>query len=192
MDRIGQASEKLHIPAYPLRCYDREGLFPGLTRVNGVRQFSDEGLEALNIIGRLKLAGLEIRNIRRFMERCSRESSTCGQHPALFQKQKTVLAGEIERMQQVLDRLKFKFRYCGEALEAGNEDRLRETTPDGFPEEIRKLCGHGHGKIPEQPGAAEEDRPRRSRTVRVFPGRAPPGRRASGHALREEVLQSTL
>ena len=111
MDRIGQASEQLHIPASTLRCCDREGLFPGLTRVNGVRQFSDVGLEALNLIGCLKPAGLEIRGIRRFMERCSRGSSTCGQRPALFQKQKTVLEGEIERMQQVLDRLKFKCRH---------------------------------------------------------------------------------
>ena len=133
MDRIGQVSEKLHIPASTLRCYDREGLFPGLTRVNGVRQFSDEGLEALNIIGCLQLAGPAFRDIRRFMERCSRGSSTCGQRPALFQKQKTVLEGETERMQQVLDMLKFKCRYYGEALEAGNEDCLRERTPDGFP-----------------------------------------------------------
>ena len=124
MDRIGQASEPFHIPASTLRCCDREGLFPGLTRVNGVRQFSDEDLEALNLIGCLKLAGLEIRDIRRFMERCSRGSSTCGQRPALFQKQKAVLEGEIERMQQVLDMLKFKCRYYIEALVAGNEDRL--------------------------------------------------------------------
>ena len=124
MDRIGQASEQLHIPASTLCCCDREGLFSVLTRVNGVRQFSDEGLEALNTIGCLKPAGLEIRGIRRFMERCSRGSSTCGQRPALFQKQKTVLEGEIERMQQVLDMLKFKCRYYIEALVAGNEDRL--------------------------------------------------------------------
>ena len=52
------------LPISTLRYYDKEGLFPHLKRVNGVRQFSESEIETLRVIDCLKRSGLEIKDIK--------------------------------------------------------------------------------------------------------------------------------
>lgn len=42
------------LPISTLRYYDKEGLFPHLKRVNGVRKFSENEIETLRVIGLFK------------------------------------------------------------------------------------------------------------------------------------------
>ena len=134
------------LPISTLRFYDKEGLFPGMTRVNGIRQFSENELEALNIIECLKLSGLEIKDIKLFMKWCSDGSSTYEKRRQLFIRQREAVEAEIERMQHVLDMIRFKCWYYEQACADGNEDRVTAMMPDGFPEEIQRLYDHGHGR----------------------------------------------
>lgn len=154
MYTIGQVSAMYDIPISTLRYYDREGLFPNLQRANGIRQFSDQDLEALNIIECLKLSRLEIRDIKTFMEWCSEGSATYEKRRELFLRQKENVEEEIERLSQVLDMIKFKCWYYEQAIADGNEDRLAEMLPDRLPEEMQKLYDHGHGKT--EGGASDE------------------------------------
>lgn len=71
MYTIGQVSERFDLPVSTLRYYDKEGLFPNLTRTSGARRFGEQELEALRVIECLKRSGLEIREIRQFMEWCA-------------------------------------------------------------------------------------------------------------------------
>ena len=64
---IGQVSEMFGIPVSTLRYYDKEGLFPNMQRVSGIRKFSGTELEALRVIECLKKSGMEIRDIKQFM-----------------------------------------------------------------------------------------------------------------------------
>ena len=41
---IGQVSEMFGLPVSTLRFYDKEGLFPNIERVSGIRKFSDKEL----------------------------------------------------------------------------------------------------------------------------------------------------
>ena len=63
MYTIGQVSELYHLPISTLRYYDKEGLFPGMQRANGIRRFGDRELEQLRMIECLKKTGLEIKDI---------------------------------------------------------------------------------------------------------------------------------
>ena len=47
MYTIGQVSEQFDLPVSTLRYYDKEGLFPALTRTSGIRRFGEQELEAL-------------------------------------------------------------------------------------------------------------------------------------------------
>lgn len=47
MYTIGQVSERFDLPVSTLRYYDKEGLFPNLTRTSGARRFGEQELEAL-------------------------------------------------------------------------------------------------------------------------------------------------
>ena len=50
MYTIGQVSEMFGLPISTLRYYDKQGLFPEMERVSGIRKFSDTELEALRVI----------------------------------------------------------------------------------------------------------------------------------------------
>lgn len=71
MYTIGQVSEMFSLPISTLRYYDKEGLFPQLERSSGIRRFSERELEALRVIECLKRSGLEIKEIKQFMQWCA-------------------------------------------------------------------------------------------------------------------------
>ena len=144
MYTIGQVSKLFGLPVSTLRYYDREGLFPHLRRTSGIRTFSDTELEALRVIECLKKSGLEIRDIKQFMDWCAMGSQTYPQRLALFLKQKETVEAELERMNRVLDMLNFKCWYYGQAIKDGNEDRLAALTPEEMPEEIRTSYENAH------------------------------------------------
>ena len=140
MYTIGQVSEMFGLPISTLRYYDKQGLFPEMERVSGIRKFSDTELEALRVIECLKKSGLEIKDIKQFMDWCVKGASTYSQRKALFEKQRETLEAEIAHMNQVLDMLKFKWQ----ASQDGSEDRVRSMIPNGLPEDVRKAYENAH------------------------------------------------
>ena len=144
MYSIGKVSEMFQLPISTLRYYDKEGLFPQMKRASGIRQFDEREIEALRVIECLKKSGMEIKDIKQFMEWCSEGSSTYAQRRYLFRKQKEAVEQEIHRMEKVLDMIRFKCWYYEEAIKDGNEDRLHEMTPEQMPEEIRDAYYHAH------------------------------------------------
>lgn len=144
MYSIGQVSEMFGLPVSTLRYYDKQGLFPGMKRVSGIRKFSDTEIEALRMIECLKKSGLEIKDIRQFMDWCVEGASTFPQRKALFDRQREKLEAEISHMNQVLDMLKFKCWYYEQALLDGSEDRVQHMIPDHLPDEIREAYTNSH------------------------------------------------
>ena len=88
MYSIGEISKMFQLPISTLRYYDKEGLFPHLKRVNGVRQFSESEIETLRVIDCLKKSGLEIKEIKEYMSLCSLGNTTLKQRKEIFEKQK--------------------------------------------------------------------------------------------------------
>lgn len=88
MYTIGQVSEMFHLPISTLRYYDKQGLFPGIVRKSGIRKFGDTEIEALRVIECLKKSGLEIKDIKKFMDWCAMGASTYSQRKELFENQK--------------------------------------------------------------------------------------------------------
>lgn len=144
MYTIGQVSEMFNLPISTLRYYDKQGLFPGIVRKSGIRKFSDAEIEALRIIECLKKSGLEIKDIKQFMDWCAAGASTYSQRKELFEKQKKMVEAEIEHMNRVLDMLKFKCWYYEQAIQDGNEDRVQSMIPDKLPKEIQEIYNHTH------------------------------------------------
>ena len=92
----------------------------------------------------LEKSGLEIKDIKQFMDWCAMGASTYSTRKELFEEQKKMVEAEIEHMNRVLDMLKFKCWYYEQALQDGNENRVRSMIPDNLPEEIQKLYDHTH------------------------------------------------
>ena len=144
MYTIGQISEMFQIPVSTLRYYDKEGLFPGLERAGGIRKFTEKELEALRVIECLKQSGLEIREIKTFMEWCSEGSSTYPQRKALFDRQEEAVKAEMRRLEKTLAMIRYKRWYYEEAIKDGTEDRITAMSPEEMPEEIRQAFLNAH------------------------------------------------
>ena len=133
-----------NIPVSTLRYYDKEGLFPNMKRESNIRKFDDSEIETLRIIECLKKSGMEIKDIRRYMELCSKGSSTYAERKALFEKQRESVEGEIARLEKTLNMLKFKCWYYDQAIADGNEEHIKEMLPDKLPADIQAVydCAH--------------------------------------------------
>ena len=145
MYTIGQVSEMFDLPISTLRYYDKQGLFPEMERVSGIRKFSDREIESLRVIECLKKSGLEIKDIKRFMDWCVEGASTYPQRKELFEQQKKTVEAEIAHMNRVLDMLKFKCWYYEQAMQDGSENIVKELIPDHLPEGIRQAYENAHG-----------------------------------------------
>ena len=144
MYSIGQVAEMFGLPISTLRYYDKQGLFPNMERVSGIRRFSEAEIEALRVIECLKKTGMEIKNIRQFMDWCAEGPSTYPQRKALFEEQRSHMEAELEQMNRTLDMLKFKCWYYEQAMKDGSEDGLKALIPDRLPDGIRKAYENAH------------------------------------------------
>ena len=146
MYSIGQVSEMFNIPVSTLRYYDKEGFFPNMERQSGIRKFSDREIGALHIIECLKSSGLEIKEIKQFMEMTTKGAETYADRKALFEARRDAVEAEIANLQKTLDMLKYKCWYYEQAMADGNEDRINSMLPDKLPPEIQKLYDSGNGR----------------------------------------------
>lgn len=144
MYTIGEVSKMFNLPISTLRYYDKQGLFPSLSRESGIRKFSDNEIEALRVIECLKKSGLEIKDIKLFMEWCSEGSSTYSSRYDLIFKQKEKVETEINQLYKTLDMLKFKCWYYEELIKDGNEDKVKALIPDDLPQDILKAYKNSH------------------------------------------------
>ncbi len=144
MYSIGQVSEMFHLPISTLRYYDKEGLFPGMERQSGIRRFGEREIEALRVIECLKASGLEIRDIKRFMEWTTEGAATYAQRKQLFETRRQAVEAEMAALQKTLDMLRYKCWYYATAIADGNEDRINAMLPDHLPPEIQRLYDSGH------------------------------------------------
>lgn len=144
MYSIGEISKMFQLPISTLRYYDKEGLFPHLKRVNGVRQFSESEIETLRVIDCLKKSGLEIKEIKEYMSLCSLGNTTLKQRKKIFEKQKEEVLQEMEKLQKVLSMLNYKCWYYDQAIEKNDEAYVQALSFNQFPPQIQQYYKHSH------------------------------------------------
>ena len=144
MYSIGEISKMFQLPISTLRYYDKEGLFPHLKRVNGVRQFSESEIETLRVIDCLKKSGLEIKDIKEYRALCSLGNTTLKQRKEIFEKQKEEVLQEMEKLQKVLSMLNYKCWYYDQAIEKNDESYVQALSFNQFPPQIQQYYKHSH------------------------------------------------
>lgn len=91
-----------------------------------------------------KKSGLEIKDIKQFIDRCGQGSSTYRQRMELFKRQKKRVDAEIEYLNKVSDMLKFKCWFYKQSIQDGTDEGVRAMLPDRLPEEIQKAYNNAH------------------------------------------------
>lgn len=119
---ISAAAEKMSLTTHTIRYYDKEGLLPFVERTeSGIRYFSENDLESLEIINCLKATGMPIKEIKAFMDWCIEGDSTLKERYEMFIERKKAVEAQILELKKALDRINYKCWYYQTALEAGTE-----------------------------------------------------------------------
>src|SRR5512133_3773725 len=109
---IGEVAKLFDIPASTLRYYDREGLFLNVKRSNGgIRVFSDAEVETLKVIECLKSTGMQIKDIKLFLDWCLEGDDTLQKRRDMFYERRKIVEQQMEDIQKTMEMIQYKCWY---------------------------------------------------------------------------------
>lgn len=133
-------AKRLGVAPSTLRYYDQEGLLPFVERSEGgIRVFKESDYEWLQVIGCLKKTGMQLRDIKTFIEMAMQGDQTIEPRLALITKQKESVKAQIAELEETLRTLEFKEWYYNTAKENGTTSVPRNMTLDELPKEFREV-----------------------------------------------------
>lgn len=138
MKTIGEVSKEFNLSISTIRFYDKEGLLKQVKRENGIRKFDDKDIDTLFYIECLKKAGMQIKDIKKFLDYVEKGNSTLKQRLEMITTQRETVENEIAEKQKVLDVLKYKTWYYTEAVKLGDDSSLKTGDISKMPPDIRK------------------------------------------------------
>lgn len=137
---VGEMAKKLGVAPSTLRYYDQEGLLPFVERSSGgVRVFKDSDYEWLQVIGCLKKTGMQLKDIKLFIEMAMQGDETIEPRLALITKQKAAVQAQIAELEETLRTLEFKEWYYTTAKKNGSTEVPRNMTLEELPKEYREV-----------------------------------------------------
>lgn len=138
---VGEMAKKLDVAPSTLRYYDKEGLLPFVERSSGgIRVFKEADYEWLKVIDCLKKTGMQLKDIKTFIEMAMQGDDTIEKRLKLIIKQKTAVEMQIAELEETLRTLEFKEWYYTIAKESGTTAVPRNMTLEELPEEYREIC----------------------------------------------------
>lgn len=108
---IREMVEKTGLSAHTIRYYDKEGLLPYVSRTEGgVRRFSEEDAEQLDLICCLKQTGMQIKQIRAFIDLSTQGDETLKARCDILQVQRERVMEQMKQLQESLNTVEFKIQ----------------------------------------------------------------------------------
>lgn len=137
---VGEMAKKIGLAPSTLRYYDKEGLLPFVERSSsGIRMFKDADFEWLQVIECLKKTGMQLCNIKRFVEMAMQGDETIDERLFLIKKQQQAVKEQIDALNETLKTLEFKTWYYETAKAAGTTEIPRNMPLSDLPEEYREI-----------------------------------------------------
>lgn len=124
---IKMVSEMTGLSIPTIRYYDKEGLLPDLQRKeSGYRIFSDQDLEAIDLIECFKESGLTIREIRHFMSLVRQGDVTLDERLAIYQMHIARLEEKLAAVQNALEHSRRTLAFYEIAAKTGSEETAKD------------------------------------------------------------------
>ncbi len=115
MFTIKQISEKTKLTEHTIRYYDREGLIPFITRTqSGIRQFSEDDLEWINLICCLRNSGMPLQEIKEFMRLCLKGKDSIEERRELLIRHRTRIHEQMANLDNSLNIVNYKIEHYKE------------------------------------------------------------------------------
>lgn len=137
---IGQIAKKMGISVSALRYYDKEGLLPFVERTKGgARLFSEKDFNTLAVIHCLKMTGMEIKDIRRYIEMAEKGDDTIDERLELFNTQREKVEAQIKDLKEMLGMIEYKCWFYEMAKADGTADRVLNMPLSEMPKKFARI-----------------------------------------------------
>ena len=123
---ISEVAKMLNVSAYTIRYYDKEGLFPLVKRVNGIRVFEDKDFPWLRMLNCLKNLNMPIKKIKEYVDLALKGDETLKERYQLILEQEENIQKQIKELKYYKKQIDFKKAYYEKALEAGTEEAVKD------------------------------------------------------------------
>lgn len=106
---IKDVSEILGLSIYTIRFYDKKGLLPFVSRNKaGNREFTESDLGLFKVICCLKDSGMQIKDIKKYIDLCMEGAKTIDPRKDLLIKHKEEVLSQIDQLNKMLQVINFK------------------------------------------------------------------------------------
>ena len=100
---INQVATMFDISAYTIRFYDKEGLLPFVSRnKSGNREFTESDLNLFKIIYCLKNTGMQIKDIKKYIDLCMEGTDTINVRQKLLTEHRNEIMKQMEGLKENL------------------------------------------------------------------------------------------
>jgi len=112
---VGEAAERVGLSTHTLRWYEQEGLVEPVGRDSaGRRRYTQQDVDWLVLLTRLRRTGMPVRDMRRYAELARQGDSTIGARRRLFEQHRDRVLGRIAELEDDLKVLNYKIEIYGE------------------------------------------------------------------------------
>lgn len=109
---VGETAKMMNLPTSTLRYYDKIGLLPFVKRTeSGIRMFQDEDMEWLGIIECLKKTGMQLTEIREYINMAMLGDETIDARLQMFLRRKRETEQQIKELQETLETIDYKIWF---------------------------------------------------------------------------------
>jgi DNA-binding transcriptional MerR regulator len=111
---VGEAAARVGLSTYTLRWYEQEGLVQPVERDSaGRRRYTDQDLEWLVLLTKLRRTGMPVRDMRRYAELARRGDETLGARRRLFEEHRDRVVARVAELEEDLKVLDYKIDIYG-------------------------------------------------------------------------------
>jgi Predicted transcriptional regulators len=109
---ISQVAEQFSLEPHTLRYYEKEGILAPNKSEKGIRFYTDDDLEQLEMVCCLKRTGMSIRDMRKYFDLCAQGDETVAQRLEIFNNQRQHILDEMENLKKNLAKIDCKIEWC--------------------------------------------------------------------------------
>ena len=136
---ISEIAKLMGVSTHTLRYYDKEGLFPNVKRVNGIRIFEDKDFEWLRVLNCLRNINMPIKKMKEYVELCQQGDASLKDRLKMIEEQEESINAQIKTLEYYKQEIDFKKKYYEEAIKAGSESAVRSWSCKDATLELDKL-----------------------------------------------------
>jgi DNA-binding transcriptional MerR regulator len=111
---VSEAAEQVGLTTYTLRWYEQEGLVEPVGRDSaGRRRYTQQDLDWLLLLTRLRRTGMPVRDMRRYAELAREGDATLGARRRIFEAHRDRVLARIAELEEDLKVLNYKIEVYG-------------------------------------------------------------------------------